>query len=88
MLLPDDPRCRALASNGGAALLRGGPLHLLRVACSGGGEDDVRGVRRESWLYNESTKAWASLEGGKVIATAGPGGHTRGSVYTARGGDR
>lgn len=88
VLAPTDPRCRTLTANGGADFLRGGPLHLIQVVCSGGGADDVRGVRRESWLYNESTKAWAAAERGKLVAVPGPGGHTRGSVYAARGGER
>lgn len=83
-----DPRTHTIAARGGAALLQGGPVHLIEIVCSGGGDDTIRGVRRETWLYNESTKVWADASGTPLTAAPGLDGHERGRIYTRRGGAR
>lgn len=88
VLEASDPRCHAIAERGGAALLEGGPLRLVELISSGGGEDAIRGVRREKWLYNESTKTFARANQNPLQLVFALDGHERGSVFTRRDGVR
>lgn len=93
-LTPGDPRWASLrATPAGARLASGGgPVHLLDVVCAGGGTDmDVRGVRHETWLYDERTARWGSVDPSTkqlTLHARGPQEHERGFVQTARRGGR
>ncbi|MBX3184706.1 MAG: hypothetical protein KIT72_05125 [Polyangiaceae bacterium] len=48
-----------------SSFTQGGPIHLMEVDSSwGAGRDgsESGGVRRALWLYNESSKSWASID--------------------------
>ncbi|RYZ67223.1 MAG: hypothetical protein EOP08_03225 [Proteobacteria bacterium] len=93
-LTPGDPRWGSLVSGaaklgGGGAQLRAGdgPVHLLEVVQCGGGPDDIRGVRRELWLYNESSGAWGALDRVTkelTLFARGPQEHPTGTVFAPR----
>ena len=85
VLTPSDPRWASLACGGES--LMGGPVHLLDVVQSGGGSNDVRGVRHQTWLFDESTKRWGFVDPATKQITVfadGPQEHSKGDVYTPR----
>jgi len=63
----DDSRIAELAHEHGSIVSRfaqGGPVHAIEVDASWGAGPhggSWGGVRRDTWLYNESTKQWAEL---------------------------
>jgi len=48
-----------------AAFMQGGPVHVFEVDSSWGaeGKAPLGGVKREIWLFNESTKTWGYFDG-------------------------
>jgi hypothetical protein len=91
-LTPADPRWASLrATPAGKELAgSGGPVHLLDVVCAGGGADmNVRGVRHETWLYDEAAQRWGAIDPSTkqlVLYDHGPQDHEHGFVKTARRG--
>lgn len=86
ILTTADPRWGSLAS-APSLLSSRGPVHLLDIVQSAGGKNDIRGVRHETWLFDEASGAWAIHDPAtKTIAfyAEGPGGHARGALYAPK----
>ncbi len=82
-----DSRWGSLALGGQRLMAGGGPVHLLDIVQSGGGSDDVRGVRHQMWLYDESSDLWGAVDAASkqiTLFAEGPQEHPRGDVFTPR----
>jgi hypothetical protein len=75
-----------------SGLIRGSDvLHLYQVDSSWGAGsqgESFGGVRRETWLYDETRGIWGRLElaaGGRFVSSPSPAGHPIAGVYRPRG---
>lgn len=90
-LTPGDPRWASLSAGGQRLMAGGGPVHLLDVVQSGGGSDDVRGIRHQTWLFDEKSKLWGMVEPGTtqvVLFEHGPQEHAQGSLFSPKSSPR
>lgn len=92
----DDREKRALENERGAAATQffagSGPFHAIQVDSSWGTGDrpqDYGGYRSDTWLYDEGSRRWASVEpssGQLVISDVGPSGDLFHGGYRVNGG--